>query len=255
MGPLWVMPVFIFLLGCCVGSFLNVCIYRLPQDLSIVSPRSFCPSCRAPIRAYDNIPLVSYLLLGGKCRNCGAGISWRYPLVEALTGGVALALFLKFGFSLSFLAYFVLSAALIVISFIDLDHRIIPDLISLPGIAAGFLLALFGPLATVKESLIGLLAGGGSLYLVAFVYEALTKREGMGGGDVKLLAMIGAWLGWKSILFTLFFASLSGAFIGGAVMLIQREGRLYAIPFGPFLAFSGLAYVFLGPELIAWYLN
>lgn len=255
MGPLWVMPVFIFLLGCCVGSFLNVCICRLPQNLSIVSPRSFCPSCRAPIRAYDNIPLVSYLLLGGKCRNCGAGISWRYPLVEALTGGVALALFLKFGFSLSFLAYFVLSAALIVISFIDLDHRIIPDLISLPGIAAGFLLALFGPLATVKESLIGLLAGGGSLYLVAFVYEALTKREGMGGGDVKLLAMIGAWLGWKSILFTLFFASLSGAFIGGAVMLIQREGRLYAIPFGPFLAFSGLAYVFLGPELIAWYLN
>ena len=249
------MPVFIFLLGCCVGSFLNVCICRLPQNLSIVSPRSFCPSCRAPIRAYDNIPLVSYLLLGGKCRNCGAGISWRYPLVEALTGGVALALFLKFGFSLSFLAYFVLSAALIVISFIDLDHRIIPDVISLPGIAAGFLLALFGLLATVKESLIGLLAGGGSLYLVAFVYEALTKREGMGGGDVKLLAMIGAWLGWKSILFTLFFASLSGAFIGGAVMLIQREGRLYAIPFGPFLAFSGLAYVFLGPELIAWYLN
>ncbi len=255
MGPLWVMPVFIFLLGCCVGSFLNVCICRLPQNLSIVSPCSFCPSCRAPIRAYDNIPLVSYLLLGGKCRNCGAGISWRYPLVEALTGGVALPLFLKFGFSLSFLAYFVLSAALIVISFIDLDHRIIPDLISLPGIAAGFLLALFGPLATVKESLIGLLAGGGSLYLVAFVYEALTKREGMGGGDVKLLAMIGAWLGWKSIPFTLFFASLSGAFIGGAVMLIQREGRLYAIPFGPFLAFSGLAYVFLGPELIAWYLN
>jgi len=255
MGPLWIMLVFIFLMGGCVGSFLNVCIYRLPQDLSVVSPRSFCPGCRAPIRAYDNIPLVSYLLLGGKCRHCGAGISWRYPLVEALAGGVALALFLKFGFSFSFLAYFVLSAALIVISFIDLDHRIIPDLISLPGIAVGFLLALFGPLATVKESLIGLLAGGGSLYLVAFVYEALTKREGMGGGDVKLLAMIGAWLGWKAILFTLFFASLSGTFIGGAVMLIQREGRLYAIPFGPFLAFSGLAYVFLGPELIAWYLN
>jgi leader peptidase (prepilin peptidase) / N-methyltransferase len=255
MGPLWVMLVFIFWMGCCVGSFLNVCIYRLPQDLSIVSPRSFCPSCRAPIRAYDNIPLVSYLLLGGKCRHCGAGISWRYALVEALTGGVALALFLKFGFSLSFLAYFVLAAALIVISFIDLDHRIIPDVISLPGIGVGFLLALFGPLATVKESLIGLLAGGGSLYLVAFVYEALTKREGMGGGAVKLLAMIGAWLGWKAILFTLFFASLSGSLIGGAVMLIQREGRLYAVPFGPFLAFSGLAYVFFGPALIHWYLH
>ena len=255
MGPLWFMPVFIFLLGCCLGSFLNVCIYRLPRDLSVVSPRSFCPGCRVPIRGYDNIPLVSYLLLGGKCRNCGAGISWRYPLVEAFTGGIALALFLKFGFSLSFFAYFVLSAALVVISFIDLDHRIIPDLISLPGIAVGFLLALFGPLATVKESLIGLLAGGGSVNWGAVAYEALTKREGMGGGDVKRLAMIGAWLGWKAILFTLFFASLSGTLIGGAVMLIQREGRLYAIPFGPFLAFSGLAYIFFGPELIAWYLN
>jgi len=164
MGSFWVMLVFIFWMGCCVGSFLNVCIYRLPQDLSVVFPRSFCPSCRVPIRAYDNIPLVSYLFLGGKCRNCGAGISWRYPLVEALAGGVALALFLKFGFSFAFLAYFVLAAALIVISFIDLDHRIIPDLISLPGIAVGFLLALIGPLATVKDSLIGILAGGGSLY-------------------------------------------------------------------------------------------
>jgi leader peptidase (prepilin peptidase)/N-methyltransferase len=249
------MPVFIFLLGCCVGSFLNVCIYRLPHDLSIVSPRSFCPHCQTPIRAYDNIPLISYLLLGGKCRNCGAGISWRYPLVEAFTGAVALALFWKFGLPPSFFAYFAFSAALILISFIDLDHRIIPDLISLPGIAVGFLLALFGPWVTVKDSLIGILAGGGSLYLVAFVYEALTKREGMGGGDVKLLAMIGAWLGWKAILFTLFFASLSGTFIGGAVMLIQKEGRLYAVPFGPFLAFSALAYVFFGPELIAWYLG
>jgi leader peptidase (prepilin peptidase)/N-methyltransferase len=199
--------------------------------------------------------LVSYLLLGGKCRNCGAAISWRYPLVEAFTGGVALALFLKFGLSPSFLARFVLSAALIVISFIDLEHRIIPDLISLPGIVIGFLLALFGPLVSVKDSLIGILAGGGSLYLVAFVYEALTKREGMGGGDVKLLAMIGAWLGWKAILFTLFFASLSGTFIGGGLMLLKGEGRLYAIPFGPFLAFSGLAYIFFGPELIAWYLG
>ena len=249
------MLVLISFVGCCIGSFLNVCIYRLPLDLSIVSPRSFCPGCRVPIRAYDNIPLVSYLLLGGKCRNCGAGISWRYPLVEALTGGMALALFLKFGVSLSFFASFVLSAALIVISFIDLDHRIIPDLISLPGIAVGFLLAFFGPLATVKDSLIGLLVGGGSLYLVAFVYEAITKREGMGGGDVKLLAMIGAWLGWKAILFTLFFASLSGTLIGGGVMLIHKQGRHYAIPFGPFLAFSALAYVFFGPELIDWYLN
>jgi leader peptidase (prepilin peptidase)/N-methyltransferase len=245
----------IFLLGCCIGSFLNVCIYRVPLSLSIVSPRSFCPHCQSAIHAYDNIPLLSYLLLGGKCRNCGAKISWRYPLVEALTGGVALALFFKFGSTFAFFSSFGLSAALIVIAFIDLDHRIIPDFISLPGIVIGFLLALFGPSLTVKESLIGLLAGGGSLYLVALVYEALTKREGMGGGDVKLLAMIGAWLGWKAIVFTLFFASLSGTLIGGGVMLIHKQGRHYAIPFGPFLAFSALAYVFLGPELIDWYLN
>jgi len=168
---------------------------------------------------------------------------------------MALALFVKFGLSLTFFSTFALSAGLIVITFIDLDHRIIPDVISLPGIAIGFLLAFFDSLATVKDSLLGIIAGGGSLYVVALVYETLTKREGMGGGDVKLLAMIGAWLGWKAILFTLFFASLLGTLIGGMVMLIQKEGRHYAIPFGPFLAFSALAYVFFGPQLIAWYLN
>jgi len=250
-----IMKLFIFLLGCCVGSFLNVCIYRLPRDLSLISPRSFCPHCRAPIRGYDNIPLVSYLFLRGRCRNCRERFSWRYPLVEGLTGGFAFALFLKFGLSFNFFSSFALCAALIVITFIDLDHRIIPDLISLPGIALGLLAAIFGSLATVKDSLIGILAGGGSLYLVAFVYEALTKREGMGGGDVKLLAMIGAWLGWKAILFTLFFASLAGTLIGGVAMMIHRQGRHYAIPFGPFLAFAALAYIFFGPELIHWYLN
>jgi leader peptidase (prepilin peptidase)/N-methyltransferase len=246
---------FVFSLGCCLGSFLNVCIYRIPQSLSIVFPRSFCPTCQKPIRAYDNIPLLSYLLLRGKCRNCGAKILWRYPLVEALTGLIALGLFLKFGFSFPFFSFLAFSAALIVITFIDLDHRIIPDIISLPGIAVGFLLAVLGPSITVKDSLIGILAGGGSLFVVAYVYEALTKREGMGGGDVKLLAMIGAWLGWKSIPFTLFVASLSGTLIGGTAMLIQKGGRHYAIPFGPFLAFSALAYLFFGPQLIDWYLG
>jgi leader peptidase (prepilin peptidase)/N-methyltransferase len=245
----------VFLLGCCVGSFLNVCIYRLPQDLSIVAPRSYCPQCRAPIHGYDNIPLVSYLLLRGKCRNCGARISWRYPFVETLAGGFAVALFVKYGLGLSFFSCSAFTAALLVITFIDLDHRIIPDLISLPGIGIGFILSFFEPTLSVKESLIGLLAGGGSLYLVAVAYEALTKREGMGGGDVKLLAMIGAWLGWKAVLFTLFFASLSGTVIGGGAMLAQKQGRHYAIPFGPFLAFGALAYLFFGPQLIDWYLN
>ncbi len=246
---------FVFLLGCCVGSFLNVCIYRLPQDLSIVAPRSCCPQCRAPIHGYDNIPLVSYLLLRGKCRNCGTQISWRYPLVEALSGGFAVALFVKCGFGFGFFSYSAFTAALLVITFIDLDHRIIPDLISLPGIGIGFLLSFFEPSLSVKDSLIGLVAGGGSLYLVAVAYEALTKREGMGGGDVKLLAMIGAWLGWKAVLFTIFFASLSGTIIGGGAMLAQKQGRHSAIPFGPFLAFGALAYLFFGPQLIDWYLS
>lgn len=246
---------YVFFIGACIGSFLNVCIYRLPLELSIVAPRSFCPGCRTPIRAYDNIPFIGYLLLGGKCRNCRAPISWRYPLVEGLTGGAALALFLKFGLSFDFFSCFVLASALIVVTFIDLDHRIIPDVISLPGMAVGVVLALFGPSLSVKDSLIGLLAGGGSLYLVAVAYEKLTHREGMGGGDVKLLAMIGSWLGWKAVLFTLFFSSLTGTIIGGTAMVLLKQGRAYAIPFGPFLAFAALAYLFFGPQLISWYLS
>jgi leader peptidase (prepilin peptidase)/N-methyltransferase len=252
---LWLLLILIFSLGCCVGSFLNVCIFRLPQNVSIVFPRSFCPHCQKPIKAYDNLPLLSYLFLKGKCRHCQGEISWRYPFIEALTGGLALALYAKFGLTLSFLPYFAFSAAMIVITFIDLDHRIIPDVITLPGIGIGFLLSFLLPSPSAMESLIGLVAGGGSLYAVALAYERITKREGMGGGDVKLLAMIGAWLGWKAILFTLFFASLSGSIIGGGAMLAQKQGRHYAIPFGPFLAFSALAYIFFGPQLIDWYLS
>ena len=251
----WLVQIFIFFFGCCVGSFLNVCIHRLPQNLSVAYPRSFCPRCRNPIRAYDNIPVLSYLFLRGRCRDCGERISWRYPLVEALTGGFALALFLRFGLSLSFFSFFAFVAAMVVITFIDLDHRIIPDVISLPGIGIGFFLSFFQPSISVLDSLIGLVAGGGTLFVVAWAYETITKREGMGGGDVKLLAMIGAWLGWKAVLFTLFFASLSGTLIGGGAMLIQRQGRHYAIPFGPFLAFSAVAYLFFGLQLIDWYLG
>lgn len=251
--PQWSILLIIFLLGCCLGSFLNVCIYRLPLNLSIIFPNSFCPSCRSPIRPYDNIPLFSFLILRGKCRNCKANISWRYPLVEALMGIITLALFLRLGLSPLFFVFLAFSAALLVITFIDLDHRLIPDVISLPGIAIGVILAVAGISISIKSSLIGLLIGGGSLFTVAYVYEAITKREGMGGGDVKLLAMIGAWLGWQAVLFTLFFASLLGTIIGGTVMLIQKEGRYYAIPFGPFLALAALAYIFFGPPLIHWY--
>lgn len=251
----WMIYLIIFLLGCCLGSFLNVCIYRLPLNLSIIFPNSFCPSCKSPIRPYDNIPLFSFFILRGKCRNCRAEISWRYPVVEALMGTIMLALFLRLGLSPLFFALLAFSAALLVITFIDIDHRIIPDVISLPGIVIGVILALAGISISLKSSLIGILLGGGSLFIVAYVYEAITKREGMGGGDVKLLAMIGAWLGWQAVLFTLFFASLLGTIIGGTVMLIQKEGRYYAIPFGPFLALAALAYIFFGPPLIHWYLG
>lgn len=251
----WIILLIIFLFGSCLGSFLNVCIYRLPLNLSIVFPNSFCPACQSPIRPYDNIPLFSFFFLKGKCRNCGVKISWRYPLVEALMGAITLALFLRLGLSPLFFPLLAFSAALLVITFIDLDHRIIPDVISLPGIVVGVILALAGISISIKSSLMGLLLGGGALFAVAYIYEAITKREGMGGGDVKLLAMIGAWLGWQAVLFTLFFASLLGTIIGGTVMLIQKEGRYYAIPFGPFLALAALAYIFFGPPLIHWYLN
>ena len=251
----WILSLFVFCIGAAVGSFLNVCIYRLPQGLSIAAPRSFCPACQTPIRAYDNIPIISFLILGGKCRKCRAPISWRYPLVEALTGALALALFLKMGLTLSFASHFCFVAALVVITFIDLDHRLIPDVISLTGIVIGFLLALLGITIGIWNSLIGIAVGGGSLYLVAIAYEAVTKREGMGGGDVKLLAMIGAWLGWQAVLFTLFFSSLLGSLIGGSVMMLKKEDGKYAIPFGPFLALAALAYVFFGEKLIHWYLN
>ncbi len=251
----WFLFLFIFWMGAAVGSFLNVCIYRLPNGLSIVSPRSFCPGCKKPIQARDNIPILSFLILGGKCRHCGSKISWRYPSVEALTGAIALILLYKFNLSPIFLLLFAFSAGLIVITFIDLDHQIIPDVISLPGIGVGLLLSLLGFSVPITESIIGIIVGGGSLYIVAILYETLMKREGMGGGDVKLLAMIGAWLGWKAVLFTLFFASFSGSLIGGAIMLAKEEGGKYAIPFGPFLAFSALAYIFFGEKLIGWYLN
>lgn len=251
--PSGIIIFFVFFVGCCVGSFLNVCIYRLPRDLSIILPGSHCPQCQTPIRSYDNIPLVSYLLLGGRCRKCGAKISWGYPMVEALTGVLAIALYLRFGLTLHFFSLFAFAASLVAITFIDLEHRIIPDIISLPGIFSGALIAIWAPWIGLRDSLIGILIGGGSLFAVAFVYERVTKREGMGMGDVKLLAMIGAWLGWGAVLFTIFIASLSGTIIGMIAMLIHKQGRHYALPFGPFLAFAAILYIFFGSAILDWY--
>ena len=247
--------IFAFILGTVVGSFLNVCICRLPEGKSIVSPPSACPKCGQQIRWYENIPIISFLVLRAKCRSCSLPISWRYPLVEALNGLLTLLLFLKFGVSLSFLALFIFCSSLVVITFIDLDHQIIPDEISLPGIVIGFLFAIFLPWNGWFNSLLGILLGGGSLFLVAWGYEKLTGKEGMGGGDIKLLAMMGAFLGWRSVLFIIFAASLIGSVIGITAMLVQKKDGKLAIPFGPFLAFGAILYIFYGRQIIFWYLS
>ena len=242
------------ILGALIGSFLNVCIIRLPKEESIITPGSHCPQCKKPIKFYDNIPLVSYLLLRGRCRYCHSPISIQYPLVEGITALGSLILFMKFGPSLSYLIYFAFVAALIVITVIDLYHQIIPDVISLPGIGAGLLASLIIPQITFLNSLLGILLGGGSLFLVATLYQWLFKREGMGGGDVKLLAMIGAFLGWKAVILTILLGSLIGSITGIIIMVSKGKDFKYAIPFGPFLSLGAVIALFYGPSLINWYL-
>lgn len=255
MTPQILFPVFSFILGAVVGSFLNVCICRLPHDESVVSPPSRCPHCNNRIRWYDNIPLVSYVLLGGKCRGCQTKISLQYPLVELLNGVLSLALFLRFGPTLAFGVLFLFSSALVVITFIDIEHQIIPDEISLSGIVIGFIFSFFLKGHNWLNSLLGILLGGGSLLFVAYAYQRLTGKEGMGGGDIKLLAMMGAFLGWKSIPFIVFASSLVGSVVGVSLMLIQKKDTKLAIPFGPYLAFGALLYIFFGQRLITWYLT
>ena len=241
--------------GAIVGSFLNVCISRLPKEESIVWPGSRCPYCKKPIKAYDNIPIISYILLKGRCRECHAPISTQYPLVEGGTALSSLFLITKFGPSLSYLVYFAFIASLITVTVIDLYHQIIPDAISLPGIGVGLLASLVIPQVTFFNSLIGILLGGGSLFLVATVYQWLFKREGMGGGDVKLLAMIGAFLGWKSVILTILLGSLIGSITGIIIMILKGKDFKYAIPFGPFLSLGAVISLFYQNEMISWYLQ
>lgn len=243
------LEIFFFTVGAAIGSFLNVLIHRLPEEASIIFPASHCPKCRHAIRLYDNIPLISYLFLKGRCRDCGEKISWRYPLVELITAVMALLLLWKFGPSLQFLSTFLFACALIVITFIDLDHQIIPDVISLPGIPIFFLAAVFIMHLSFRDAFLGFLIGGGILYGIAFFYELITKREGMGGGDIKLLAMIGAFLGWQSLLFVMLVSSFAGALVGITVMIAKGRDMKYAVPFGPFLSLGAIAYLFFGAHL------
>ena len=241
--------------GAIVGSFLNVCIIRIPEEESIVIPGSHCPHCKTPIRFYDNIPLVSYLLLRGKCRYCNESISFQYPFIEGLTAICSFVIFIKFGPSLNYLFYFSFVAALIVITVIDFHHQIIPDVISIPGIGVGLLGSVFVPDMTFLDSLIGVLVGGGSLFLVATLYRWLFKREGMGGGDVKLLAMIGGFLGWKSVILTILLSSFIGSIMGILIMIFKGKGFRTAIPFGPFLSLGAVISLFYGEFIIGWYLG
>jgi len=255
MVPTYSAELLIFIFGLCIGSFLNVCIYRLPQSKSIVHPRSMCPNCGAIIRFYDNIPILSYVALRGKCRHCKAPISLRYPIIEFMSGLFAAGVFIKYGITLEAVIYYAFVAALLVITFIDIDHQIIPDVITLPGIPIFFIASFALPDITVVESILGIFIGGGSLFLVAWLYHLLTRKEGMGGGDIKLLAMMGAIIGWQGVLFTIFVASAVGTVSGLLIMLKNRKTMRLAIPFGPFLAIGATAYIFLGPQLIAWYFS
>ena len=248
--------IIIFIFGMCIGSFLNVCIYRLPESKSIADPpRSICPSCKSHIRFYDNMPVLSYIWLKGRCRNCNAPISFRYPLVELMNGIVAVALLFKFGLSVESFVYFVFISSLIVITFIDLDHQIIPDIITLPGIPMGLIASFALPTITLKASALGLLIGGGSLWFVAWAYNLIAHRDGMGGGDIKLLAMMGTIIGWKGVIFTIFASSVIGSCVGITMMLIKNKNMKFAIPFGPFLSIGAIAYVFFGSQCIAWYFS
>ncbi|MDK9706710.1 MAG: prepilin peptidase [Desulforhopalus sp.] len=238
------------LFGAVIGSFLNVVILRLPDpEQSIVFPASHCPRCSSPLHWYENIPIFSYLVLRGRCGHCKAPISWQYPLVELLMAVIATALVAKFHFSVATLGYFLFAASLLVIIFIDIRLQIIPDIISLPGIVVGFAFSLVSNTVTWQDSLIGLLLGGGVLYAIALLYAILRKIDGMGGGDIKLLAMIGAWLGWQSLPFVILFSSLTGSIIGILAMTVQKKGGQTRIPFGPFLSVAALGYLFFFEEI------
>lgn len=257
--PLWFWLTFAALFGLIIGSFLNVCIYRMPAGLSIVHPRSRCSSCGHQLAWWENIPVMSFLFLGGRCLGCKKPFSWRYPLVELLTAAFSMLVWWWFQDPWAYLGYFVLLICpLIVITFIDLDHYIIPDSISLPGIAVGTLVHVWLSPASMRmdaliQSGIGILVGGGVLWLVAWSYEKLKKQEGLGGGDVKLMAMLGAFFGWKAVFFLILLSSLLGSVIGVSVMLAQRKDMQYAVPFGPFIALAAIIYLFWGEMLLNWY--
>ncbi len=241
------------LLGLLWGSFLNVVIYRLPRKESIVTGRSYCPSCRNTISFYDNIPVVSYILLRGRCRHCGAQIGFRYPMVEIVMGIMSWFLFSVYGLSLEYFVQFVFIASMLVLMFVDFYHQLLPDGMTLTGIACGILLSVFRENLVFNDAIIGTLLGAGGLFVVAEIYFRWSKVEGMGFGDVKMLGMIGSFVGWKGVLLTLFLGSLMGSAIG-VFLIVLRGGHLKTkLPFGTFLGFGAIVTSVFGTSLIDWY--
>ena len=234
--------------GLVIGSFLNVCIWRLPRRESLAIPPSHCSSCNRSIAVYDNIPVLSFLWLRGRCRYCRQPISWRYPLVELSNGAGYTLLLWRYGMEWTTIVYAALFSSLLVITFIDLDHQIIPDRITLPGMVIGLIAAAWVLPHGLKNGLAGLLLGGGMFYAIA-----LLSRGGMGGGDIKMIAMVGAFLGWKAVLLTTFLGAMTGSLIGMFLILFHGKNRKTPVPFGPFLSLGALISLFWGQEIIQWY--
>ena len=240
------------LFGLVIGSFLNVCIYRLPRDQSIVWPASRCTSCGREISWFENVPVLSYAILRGRCRTCGDRISLMYPLVEVVTAGVFVAVAAAFGLSWLLPIRLLFGCAMIVLLVIDLQHQILPNEITLPGIVVGLAASLIADPGW-RDALIGALAGGGLLSLVAWGYERIRHQEGLGFGDVKMLAMIGAFLGWKLMLLTLVGASLLGSLTAGVLMLAGRADSQSKLPLGTFLAIAAVPVSLVGNTVVNWY--
>jgi len=272
--PASLIALFVFVFGLIIGSFLNVCISRLPQGKSVVSPGSRCPKCAKPIKPYDNIPVLSYLILGGKCRACKTRISPIYPAVELLTGLLFLACYLIFGNSVLTLKWAIFSAILIVLIFTDWRERVLPDAVNFAGLAIGLLISFFvrpddgtalwiarrffefpppAPVISFADALIGAAVGGGLLWLVGEGYFRVRGREGMGLGDVKMMLMAGAFLGLRRTLLTILVGSLLGAILGAIFILASRKGSEYELPFGTFLGMAALLVVFFGTPVVTWY--
>jgi leader peptidase (prepilin peptidase)/N-methyltransferase len=247
-------PVFAALFGAVIGSFLNVCIYRLPRGTSIVWPASACTSCGRALSWYENVPVVSFVLLRGRCRTCRSPISLRYPLIEALTAALFGLGWWYYGPGTLLVSRLIFGCALIVLFAIDLEHHLLPNVITIPGIAVGFLFS-FITLPGWRPSLIGIGVGGGVLFLIAEGYYRLRREEGLGMGDVKMLAMIGAFIGWQLTLLSLMLASFAGTIIGLTLIATGRGSMKYALPFGTFLAIGAAVSAVVGQHILDWYIG